>query len=355
MFPSSVGYGFQLGLIRSGPSVKVKYNQSCVKNPDQVNFPMKTAVVAIGGNAILKAGEEASFANQMRNLQSTCAHLARMIRSGYDIVLTHGNGPQVGNILIQNDLARKKLPSMPLDVCVAESQGQIGYMIQQALTEALVKEGVRKVVTCILTRVIVDPDDPAFEQPTKPIGPYYEEEEVAELKATHSWDFAFDEKRGGYRRVVPSPRPIGIVEFSGIRRLVFGGENQAEVVIASGGGGIPVVDKGGYYTGVEAVVDKDLAAAVLAVKVREKVFVMLTDVDNAFLDFKSKNPRPLGLVSSAEMRGHLEGGQFGAGSMAPKVEAALYFLANGGERAIITSTERIDQALEGRAGTLIVR
>jgi carbamate kinase len=316
---------------------------------------MKTAVVAIGGNAILKAGEEATFENQMRNLRTTCGHLARMIRLGYDIVLTHGNGPQVGNILIQNDLARKKVPSMPLDVCVAESQGQLGYMIQQALTDAMAKEGVRKVVTCVLTRVVVDPDDPAFEQPTKPVGPYYGEEEVAELKSSHGWDFALDKKRGGYRRVVPSPRPIGIVEFGGIRRLVFGGENQAEVVIASGGGGIPVIESNGAFVGVEAVVDKDLAAAVLAVKVKERLFVMLTDVDNVFLDFSSKEPKPLARVSANEMSVHLEQGQFGAGSMAPKVEAALYFLANGGERAIITSTERIDQALEGRAGTLIIR
>ena len=205
------------------------------------------------------------------------------------------------------------------------------------------------------TRVIVDPDDPAFEQPTKPIGPFYDEEEVAELKATHNWDFAIDIKRGGQRRVVPSPKPIGIVEFSGIRRLVFGGENQAEVVIASGGGGIPVIERDGAYLGVDAVVDKDLAAAVLAVKVQERLFVMLTDVDNVFLDFNSEAPRPLGKVSAAEMAGHLENGQFGAGSMAPKVEAALYFLDNGGERVIITSTEKIDQALEGRAGTLISR
>jgi carbamate kinase len=261
----------------------------------------------------------------------------------------------VGNILVQNDLARRKIPPMPLDVCVAESQGQLGYMIQQALTEALAKVNVHKVVTCLLTRVVVDPDDPAFEQPTKPVGPYYDEEEVAELKATHNWDFIFDGRRGGFRRVVPSPRPVGIVEFSGIRRLVFGGEGQPEVVVASGGGGIPVVQRDGCYQGVDAVVDKDLAAAVLAVDVKERLFIMLTDVDNAFLDFNSDQPKPLGEVTAEQMRAHLEEGQFGAGSMAPKAEAALYFLNNGGERAIITSAERIDQALQGNAGTQIVR
>jgi carbamate kinase len=316
---------------------------------------MRTAVIAIGGNAIIKAGEEATYQNQMRNLGETCAHLARMISAGYDIVLTHGNGPQVGNILIQNDMARRKVPSMPLDVCVAESQGQLGYMIQQALTEALTKSGVRKVVTCVLTRVVVDQDDPAFEQPTKPVGPYYDQDEKEELKRTHGWEFMLDKKRGGYRRVVPSPRPTRIVECGGIRRLVFGGQNQTEVVVASGGGGIPVIERDGHYQGVEAVVDKDLAAAVLAVGIQERLFIMLTDVDAAYLDFGGRNPRPLGQVGVEEMQAHLDQGQFAPGSMGPKVEAALYFLKNGGERAIITSTDKIEQALEGRAGTQIVR
>lgn len=316
---------------------------------------MKTAVVAIGGNAILKAGEQATFQNQMRNLRETSVHLAKMIKAGYDIVLTHGNGPQVGNILVQNDLARRTIPSMPLDVCVAESQGLIGFMIQQALSEALVKEGVRKVVTCVLTRVLVDSDDPAFEQPTKPIGPFYSEADAAELKESHGWDFVKDAKRGGYRRVVPSPRPLAIIEASGIRRLVFGGENQAEVVVASGGGGIPVVLRDGVMLGVEAVVDKDLAAAVLAIGVEERLFIMLTDVDNVFVDFTSTAPRPLGEVTARQMEEYLEQGQFPQGSMGPKVEAALNFLRQGGERVIITSAERLDLALENKAGTRIVR
>lgn len=316
---------------------------------------MRTAVVAIGGNAILKAGEQATFQNQMRNLRETSAHLARMIKAGYDIVLTHGNGPQVGNILVQNDLARRSIPSMPLDVCVAESQGLIGFMVQQALSEALVRCGVKKVVTCVLTRVLVDPDDPAFEQPTKPIGPYYTEQDAEELRESHGWDFIKDEKRGGFRRVVPSPRPIAIIEAGGIRRLVFGGVDQAEVVVASGGGGIPVVLKDGMLQGVEAVVDKDLAAAVLAIGVEERLFIMLTDVDNVFIDFSSEHPVPLGEVGMAEMEEYLAQGQFPQGSMGPKVEAALNFLRHGGERVIITSAERLDLALDGRAGTRITR
>ncbi len=315
---------------------------------------MKTAVVAIGGNAILHAGEEATLENQMRNLRETCAHLARMIRSGYDMVLTHGNGPQVGDILLQNELARDSIPSMPLDVCVAESQGQLGYMIQLALTEALAKVGVRKVVTCVLTRVVVDPDDPGFEKPTKPVGPYYTEEEVEEAKKARGWEFILDLKRGGYRRVVSSPRPIGIVECGVIRRLVFGGMEQAEVVVAAGGGGIPVIAKDGYFVGVEAVVDKDLAAAVLAISVKEKLFIMLTDVDNVFMDYSSKKPRPIREIRLPELQRLHEQGQFPAGSMGPKVEAASMFLKSGGEKVIITSPGKLDAALLGEAGTQVL-
>ena len=315
---------------------------------------MKTVVVAIGGNAILHAGEEATLENQMRNLRETCTHLARMIRSGYYMVLTHGNGPQVGDILLQNEIARESIPSMPLDVCVAESQGQIGYMIQSALTEALAVERVRKVVVCVLTRVVVDPDDPGFEKPTKPIGPYYTEEEVEAAKKARGWEFILDLKRGGYRRVVASPRPIGIVECGFIRRLVLGGVDQAEVVIASGGGGIPVIAKDGHYVGVEAVVDKDLAAAVLANRIKEKLFIMLTDVDSVYMDYSSKKPRPIKEIQLSELERLYDGGQFPSGSMGPKVEAAMMFLRNGGERVIITSPGKLEAALKGEAGTHIL-
>ena len=316
---------------------------------------MKTAVVAIGGNAILRAGEEATLQNQMSNLRETSDHLARMIKNGYDMVLTHGNGPQVGDILLQNELAMAEIPPMPLDVCVAESQGFIGYMIQQTLGEALTRAKVKKVVTCVLTRVLVDADDPAFERPTKPVGPFYSEQRANELRQQKGWDFIKDSKRGGYRRVVPSPRPLAIIEKSGIRRMVFGGVDQAEVVVASGGGGIPVIMQDGVLRGVEAVVDKDLAAAVLAIGIEEKLFIMLTDVDNVYIDFNSKAPRPIFDIELAEFERLYEQGQFPAGSMGPKAEAAMTFLRNGGERVIITSTEKLDAALEGRAGTRISR
>ena len=316
---------------------------------------MKTAVVAIGGNAILMAGEEATLENQMVNLRRTCAHLARMIKNGYDMVLTHGNGPQVGNVLLQNELCRDDVPAMPLEVCVAESQGQMGYMIQQAMTEAVRSEGLAKVVTCVLTRVIVDSDDPAFLSPTKPIGPYYSEEEAIELRETKRWTLVEDLRRGGYRRVVPSPEPVAIVEKSAIRRLVFGGEFQPEIVIAAGGGGIPVLIENGVCKGVEAVIDKDLAACVLACDIQEKLLILLTDVDCVYLNYGTDKAIPLHNATTEDLERYESEGHFPPGTMGPKIKAAVRFLRHGGERVIITSPDLLENALDGRAGTQITR
>ena len=314
---------------------------------------MKTAVVAIGGNAILRAGQPATFENQMLNLRKTCSHLAKMIADGYDMVLTHGNGPQVGNILLQNELLREDVPPMPLDVCVAESQGLLGYMIQLTMRDELEKLGLDRVITCLLTRVLVDPDDPAFENPTKPVGPYYSREEAEELSLDRGWVMTEDLKRGGYRRVIPSPRPTDIIEGSAIKKLVFGGEGQAEVVIAAGGGGIPVIRRGGSLRGVEAVVDKDLAACVLACAIEEKLLILLTDVDGVYVDFGTENQTRLQRVTARTLAEYLEAGHFPPGSMGPKIEAAIQFLRCGGESVIITSPELLEDALEGRAGTHI--
>jgi carbamate kinase len=316
---------------------------------------MKTAVVAIGGNAILMAGQQATFENQMINLKETCVHLAKLIKGGYDMVLTHGNGPQVGNILLQNELLRDDVPPMPMDVCVAESQALLGYMIQQAMKEELEKVGMDKVVTCILTRVLVDPDDPAFDNPTKPVGPYYSEEEAREIGEERGWRFTEDLRRGGFRRVLPSPRPVDIIERGAIKRLVFGGEGQSEVVVAAGGGGIPVIRKKEGLEGVEAVVDKDLAACVLASAIDEKFLLLLTDVDRVYLNFGKKDQRPLDLVTVDEIEEYLGQGQFPPGSMGPKVEAAIEFLRGGGDKVIITMPKLLEEALEGRAGTHIVQ
>ena len=316
---------------------------------------MKTAVIAIGGNAILKSGEKPTQENQLRNVAVTCKGLADLIQRGYDIVITHGNGPQVGDILLRNEIARDQIPPMGMDVCDAESQGQIGYMLQQALTSEFVQRGMDKVAVSLITQVIVSGDDPAFKNPTKPIGRYYTGPEAKRLEKEKGWKMVLDKKRGGYRKVVPSPEPKGIVEYKPVRRLVFGGEHQAEVVIACGGGGIPVVLKDGRYIGVEAVVDKDLAAAMLANSIKERLFIMATDVDMVFIDFGKITQRPLPKATLSEIRVLYDEGQFPPGTMGPKILAAIRFLESGGEEVVICATEKIVDALEKGAGTHIYR
>ena len=326
-----------------------------IERPSKEAPALKTAVIAIGGNAILLAGERPTQANQLRNIAVTAKGLADLIQIGYDLVITHGNGPQVGDILLRNDLAKDAIPPMSLDVCNAESQGQIGYMLQQALTSEFVRRGMDKVAVALVTQVVVSEDDPAFNNPTKPIGQYYSAHEARQLEKEKGWKMSLDRKRGGYRRVVPSPDPTGIVESKPVRRLVFGGVDQAEVVIACGGGGIPVVLKDGRYQGVEAVVDKDLAAAMLATSIRERLFVMATDVENVFVDFGKVTQRPLFRSSLSEMRRFYDEGQFPPGTMGPKILAAIRFLDGGGEEVVITSKDRLVESLEGDAGTHIYR
>lgn len=316
---------------------------------------MKTAVIAIGGNAILRSGEKPTQENQMRNVVITCKGLADLIERGYDIVLTHGNGPQVGDILLRNEIAKSEIPPMGMDVCDAESQGQIGYMLQQALSSEFLIRGMDKVAVSMITQVIVSEDDPAFKNPTKPIGKYWTAQEAKRLMKDKSWTMVLDKKRGGWRRCVPSPDPIGIVESKPVKRLVFGGERQSEVVIACGGGGIPVIIKGGRYVGVEAVVDKDLAAAMLATSIHERLFIIATDVENVFLDFGKVTQRPFLRSTLSEVKKLYESGQFPPGSMGPKILAAIRFLEGGGEEVIITATEKLVAALEEGAGTHIYR
>jgi len=314
---------------------------------------MKTAVVAIGGNAILRAGEKGTKEEQMHNLESSCDHLVQLIKSGFDIVFTHGNGPQVGNILIRNDVAQRKIPPMPLDVCVAESQGEIGYMFQQVLGNKLALHGIPKCVVSVVTQVVVNENDPAFKNPTKPVGPYYNEKDAERFMKEKGWKMTDDRVRGGWRRLVPSPVPIDIVEKEAIKRLVFAGKSAAIIVVASGGGGIPVVRHGVHYSGVDAVIDKDLASGVLASSIGEKLFIMLTDVSRVCLNFGKKDQRVLGTVSLSEARQYFNEGHFPPGSMGPKMEAAIGFLERGGEEVIITSPERIIDAVNGREGTHI--
>ncbi|NLI73453.1 MAG: carbamate kinase [Euryarchaeota archaeon] len=310
---------------------------------------MTDVVVAIGGNAILHPGEEATAENQMENLRKSCALLAQMAKKGWNLIVVHGNGPQVGNILLQNELSKTDVPAMPLDICGAQSQGQIGLMLQQAMGEALYNEEVDRNVTCLLTRVIVDLNDPEFTSPSKPIGPYYNRQE-AEMHMDQGWRMKEDVARGGWRRLVPSPLPLSVLEADAVRALI---DTKNQIVIAAGGGGVPMVRRNGRLCGVEAVVDKDRAASVLAKDLCD-LFIILTDVDAAFLDFGGPNQRALGEVTVEELKRYYAEGNFHSGSMGPKVEAAINFVDSPDKMAIITSPELLDKALESRAGTRVV-
>ena len=312
---------------------------------------MKRLIVAIGGNAIVPAGDPGDAAGMRRRLDATAERLVDLVAAGHELIVTHGNGPQVGNILLQNEEGRSRVPAMPLDVCVAESQAQIGYMLQQALANAFAARRIKRDVACVVTQVVVDPDDPAFANPTKPIGPYYTREDELIVKRAKGWKLAFD-PRGGYRRVVPSPRPIEIVEAALIAKLA--GAAGGRVVIAAGGGGIPVVRKGDRLVGVEAVIDKDLASAVLARAIGAKVLVIATDVPHVVLGHGTREERPLGRLLVKEAKAHLAAGQFPPGSMGPKIQAAIDFLEAGGHRVVVTDLEHLVPAVDGKAGTQIV-
>ena len=267
---------------------------------------------------------------------------------GIRITITHGNGPQVGDILLRDELAKDMLPYMPLDVCVAESQGMIGYMIQQSLRNELKRVGLDLQVATVLTETVVDVNDPAFKNPTKPIGSFCTASEAARLKKEKGWHLVNDSERG-YRRTVPSPIPLSIVQGQMIRELM----DLGVIVIAAGGGGIPVTS-GDESEGVEAVIDKDLCAAVLAKIVEADVLLILTDVEKVFLDYGKPNQRPIDRMTVKECRKFLGEGQFPGGSMGPKIESAVRFLESGGKRVIISSLEMAETALTGKAGTTIV-
>lgn len=304
-------------------------------------------VVALGGNAIWQAGQRGTIEEQRANVAATCRQIAALLAGGHEIVVTHGNGPQVGDILIRNEEAAGRVPPMPLDVCGAESQGMIGYLMQQSLGDALRAQGQRRSVVTLVIQVRVDAADPAFQHPTKPIGPYLSPERAGELRARGQ---SVRETPRGWRRVVPSPRPLEIVEIDVVTRLLAAGV----VVIAAGGGGVPVVrDASGRLRGVEAVIDKDLAADLLARGVGAETLLILTDVPKVTLGYGTPGERPLDRLSAGEAEEYLRRGEFPPGSMGPKVEAALSFVRSGGRRALITSLDRAVETLEGRAGTLI--
>ena len=306
---------------------------------------MDRVVVALGGNALLRAGEEDTFANLQASARRAAERIAD-IATDWEVVVTHGNGPQVGRILLQQEAAAGTVHPMPLDVCGAESQGQIGYLLQATIGDVFYERGMPRPVVTVLTMTRVRRDDPAFLDPTKPVGPFYDEDEAAKLAAERGWTMRAD-AHGGFRRVVPSPAPYSIVEAPVIRDLVASGT----IVIAAGGGGVPVVEDGPALVGVEGVVDKDLAAAILARDVAAGDLLILTDVERVETGFGTPDARPLERLRVAEARALLDAGEFGRGSMAPKVEAACSFLEHGGRRSVIASLERATQALDGEAGT----
>lgn len=309
-----------------------------------------TIVVALGGNAILQPGQKGTDKEQIENVYKTCEQIAYMIKEGYRVVITHGNGPQVGNILIQNGAGADKVPAMPLDICGAESQGLIGYMMQQQLTNILNGMGLDIPVVTLVTQMVVKSSDPAFDKPTKPVGPFYSKE-YAEAAMKEKGEHWIEDAGRGWRKVVPSPNPIRIVEIDSILKLIDSGY----IVIANGGGGIPVVEEDNKYIGVEAVIDKDFGGERLAFNVKADTFMILTDVPKVYINYNKPEQKALDKITVAEVEEYQREGHFKAGSMGPKVEACRRFVVNGGKNAIITSLDTALQALQGEAGTRIVR
>ena len=309
-------------------------------------------VIALGGNAIIPAGQEGTFEQQLSITRATMDQVARLASNGHEVVLTHGNGPVVGNIVLRGDAGQAVhgIPPMPMFVCGADSQGGLGFMLQQTLQNALRDHGVERPVATVVTQVRVDADDPAFADPTKPIGPFYSEDEARRVRHEYGWSMVEDAGRG-WRRVVPSPQPREVVEWEAIRILLDAGV----LAIATGGGGVPVIrNAAGALEGVDAVIDKDRASDLLGQLVGADTLVIVTQVDKVCTGFGTPDQVDLDALDTKRAAELLAAGEFPAGSMGPKIEAALSFLEAGGRRVVITSPLRVLDAVEGRAGTSIV-
>jgi carbamate kinase len=310
----------------------------------------RRVVIAFGGNALIQPGQEGTQWEQLENATAMARRLVPLVRDGSELLLVHGNGPQVGNILIQVEEAVNKVPPLSLDVCVAASEGSIAYMLELALLNVLHEEGLRRPVMALVTEVVVDQKDPGFRRPTKPIGPFYPRFRAEHFMKTLGWNMVEDAGRG-WRKVVPSPRPVEVVQSALLKKALGDGH----LVIAAGGGGIPVYrTKEGSLKGVEAVIDKDYTAALIARLVEADVLVILTGVDNVWIDFGKPEAQPLRKLTVSEARGYLDAGQFPAGSMGPKIRAGIEFVEECGGELIITSAKRLPQAMCGRAGTRLV-
>ena len=309
----------------------------------------KLSVIAFGGNALLGKDQVGTIDEQEQNVYDTCQHLVGLIKRGYDIVIGHGNGPQVGNVLLQHDAGYKiyGLPKQPIDFCVAETQGSIGFMIEQQMRNVLAEHGIERNIVTFVTQVVVDKNDPAFQNPTKPVGPFYTKEEADQLRAEKGWVFHEDPRKRGWRRVVASPRPFEIPNWKAVEKLA----REGSIVITVGGGGIPAyIDDKGKMVGIDAVIDKDLASSLLANKIKADEFFILTDVPNVYINFHKPDEQKLERVSIPEIKKHLADGQFTEGSMAPKVRACIEFVEGGGKEAIITEAAELENE---NAGTVI--
>ena len=309
---------------------------------------MKTILLAVGGNSLIRAGEKGTITEQLANARRTAREIVGLIREGFRIVLTHGNGPQVGAALLRSEAGASQVPAQPLDVCGAATQGEIGYILGQALEGELRSASLQVPIVSVVTRTIISLDDPSMKHPTKPVGPFYSREEALERQRQLGWQIVEDAARG-YRRVVPSPEPIEIVELEVIRGLV----ERGVLVIGCGGGGIPVARQGEDIVGVEAVIDKDRASALLASHLGADLFVISTDTDFVYLDYKKPTQRPLHEVCAGDLERYMAEGHFPPGSMGPKVQSVLRFLRDGGKQAIIASAENLQKAVAGHGGTHI--
>jgi len=306
-------------------------------------------VLALGGNAILQRNQEGTFEEQYENVRSTATQIATLVDQGLRIVIVHGNGPQIGATVIRHEMGREKVPPLPLHACGAETQGFLGYIIQQSLQDELSKRRTNKSVATIVTQVLVEPNDPAFRNPSKPIGPFYTKEQRDGLLRSRS-DLVVKEDSGrGYRRLVPSPDPKAVIENEAIRVLV----DEESVVIACGGGGIPVIRQGSRLQGVEAVIDKDLAAERLATSIHAENLVILTDVDGVYINYGKRDQQLLSKISRDQLEEYAKEGFFAIGSMGPKVEAAIRFLRNGGKRSVIANLGDLGRAIKGSTGTQV--
>ena len=310
----------------------------------------KLAVIAFGGNALLRSGQKGTYQEQIQNVTETCQSLISLVKQGHNIVIGHGNGPQVGNVMLQHEAGKQVFNTqvMPMDFCVSETQGSIGYMIQQGFRNVFAQDGINRNVVTLVTQEVVDKNDPMFQNPTKPVGPYYSKEEADAYAEKTGAIFKEDPKGNGWRKVVASPKPLAVKNIEIVEKLA----NEGHIVVTVGGGGIPVVEDGKEIRGVEAVIDKDLASAITAVQIRADEFYILTDVPKVYINFRKPNEKALDTITVEEAKKYLAEGHFTEGSMGPKVRAAIYFVENGGKECIITEAGELGNPA---CGTRIVK